>query len=260
MDALENKKLLLSKAISTKVENGNKTIKKNDRGDYLVIVGAVNHFTAGGELYVAEDVQAKFKENSTLMQRCKNNLLEIEDEHPLYEPTMSRQQWFERLYTYDKAKVAGVITELWLEELDECAPGTNLKIILIWAAIKPFTDRPKGLLLKRDLENPEKNVAFSIRSVVYQEMLNFTPVCKIKDIITFDWVSSPGISKAHKFYTAGMQSDYGRLLADLNNAADVSEMCAVIRNTKGLLSSSITDNDLISMVNNTQSKNLLYNW
>ena len=182
----ENKKLLLSKAISTKMENRNKDIKKDENGDYQVIVGAVNHFTAGGELYVAEEVKEKFADNSVLMERCKNDLLEIEDEHPTWEPSMSKAQWFERLYSYDKSKVAAKITKLWLEETDECAPGTDLKIILIWASIRPFTDRPKGLLLKRDLENPDKNVAFSIRSIVYQETFNFTPVCKIKDIITFD--------------------------------------------------------------------------
>ena len=55
----ENKKLLLSKAISTKMENRNKDIKKDENGDYPVIVGAVNHFTAGGELYVAEEVNDK---------------------------------------------------------------------------------------------------------------------------------------------------------------------------------------------------------
>ena len=154
----ENKKLLLSKAISTKMENRNKDIKKDENGDYPVIVGAVNHFTAGGELYVAEEVKEKFADNSVLMERCKNDLLEIEDEHPTWEPSMSKAQWFERLYSYDKSKVAAKITKLWLEETDECAPGTDLKIILIWASIRPFTDRPKGLLLKRDLENPDPSL------------------------------------------------------------------------------------------------------
>jgi len=255
---MDDKKLLLSKAISTKMENRNKDIKKNKDGDYLVIVGAVNHFTAGGELYVAEEVKEKFAENSVLMQRCKNDLLEIEDEHPTWEPTMSKAQWFERLYSYDKSKVAGKITELWLEETDECAPGTDLRIILIWAAIRPFIDRPKGLLLKRDLENPDKNVAFSIRSIIYQETFNLTPVCKIKDIITFDWVSSPGISKAHKYYTAGMLND-GRILADLNIENDVKEMSIILRNTKGLLSSNVK-NDLLKEVSIRDSKNTLLKW
>lgn len=255
---MDDKKLLLSKAISTKMENRNKDIKKNKDGDYLVIVGAVNHFTAGGELYVAEEVKEKFAENSVLMQRCKNDLLEIEDEHPTWEPTMSKAQWFERLYSYDKSKVAGKITELWLEETEECAPGTDLRIILIWAAIRPFTDRPKGLLLKRDLENPDKNVAFSIRSIIYQETFNLTPVCKIKDIITFDWVSSPGISKAHKYYTAGMLND-GRILADLNIENDVKEMSIILKNTKGLLSSNVK-NDLLKEVSIRDSKNTLLKW
>lgn len=255
---MEDKKLLLSKAISTKMENRNKDIKKDENGDYLVIVGAVNHFTAGGELYVAEEVKEKFAENSILMERCKNDLLEIEDEHPTWEPSMSKAQWFERLYSYDKAKVAGKITKLWLEETDEYAPGTDLKIILIWAAIRPFTDRPKGLLLKRDLENPDKNVAFSIRSIIYQETFNLTPVCKIKDIITFDWVSSPGISKAHKYYTAGMLSQ-GRILADLNIEADVKEMSSILTATKGLLSSNVK-NDLLKEVSKKDSRNTLLKW
>ena len=72
----ENKKLLLSKAISTKMENRNKDIKKDENGDYPVIVGAVNHFTAGGELYVAEEVKEKKKwENRRHIRRVVKKVM-----------------------------------------------------------------------------------------------------------------------------------------------------------------------------------------
>lgn len=258
-----NNKLLLSRAISTKIENANKVIKKNDRGDYLVVVGAVNHFNKQGEFYTAQDVQSKFfQANSMLMQRCKDGNVKIESEHPVQEPNMSKRAWFERLYSYDKLRVAAVITELWLEELTVKESGTDLNIILIWAAIKPLVDRDLGITLKKDLDNPDVNTAFSIRSIIIKELVNFTSVCKIEDIITFDWVSSPGIAKANTCYSAGMESnkDYSIHLANLADEAEVSRIQYIIKNTPGLESSAVLSGNLEQELNTTISKNKLFKW
>lgn len=257
-----DKKLLLSRSISTKIENSNKTIKKNERGDYCVVVGAVNHFSKAGEFYTAQDVQKKFFEtNSMLMQRCKNGDVKIESEHPVFESNMDKRAWFERLYSYDKTRVAAIITELWLEELPIKENGTDLNIILIWAAIKPLEDRALGRTLKLDLDNPDINTAFSIRSIIIKELVNFTTVCKIKDIITFDWVSSPGIGKANTFYSAGMESskDYSVHLANLENFEEVNTVKRIITNTPGLESSSLSG-ALAKNIDNIVSTKKLLNW
>lgn len=257
-----DKKLLLSRSIATKIENSNKTIKKNERGEYCVVVGAVNHFSKAGEFYTAQDVREKFfQANSMLMQRCKNGDVKIESEHPVFEANMDKRAWFERLYSYDKLRVAGIITELWLEELPIKENGTDLNIILIWAAIKPLEDRPLGKTLKLDLDNPDINTAFSIRSIIIKELVNFTTVCKIEDIICFDWVSSPGIGKANTFYTAGMESskDYSVHLANLNNLEETNTVKKIITNTPGLESSSLSS-ALADNINSIVSTKKLLNW
>lgn len=257
------KKILLSRSISTKAENANKVIKKNDRGEYLVIVGAVNHFNKSGEFYTAEDVKERFfKDNAMLMKRCKAGDVKIESEHPVQEPGMSKNAWFQRLYGYDKTRVAAIITELYLEETNEKEDGTNCNIILIWAAIKPLEDRELGLTLKKDLENPDINTAFSIRSIIIKEQVNFITVCKIEDIITFDWVSSPGIGKANTFYTAGMESarDYSINLANLSNVNELNTIRYLLKNTPGLENSSVLNSSLNSEINRVISADKLFKW
>ena len=260
------KKLLLSRSIATKAENANKVIKKNERGDYLVVVGAVNHFNKSGEFYTAEDVKQRFfTENAMLMKRCKSGDVKIESEHPVQEPGMSKNAWFQRLYGYDKLRVAAIITELYLEETNIKENGTDLNIILIWAAIKPLEDRELGRTLKKDLENPDINTAFSIRSIIIKEQVNFITVCKIEDIITFDWVSSPGIAKANTFYTAGMESaivgkDYSVSLANLNNASEISIIRHMLKTTPGLENAIVLDNNLQSEMSRVISEDKLFNW
>ena len=259
----EAMKLLLSRSIATKAENANKVIRKNERGDYLVVVGAVNHFNKSGEFYTAEDVKQRFfTENAMLMKRCKSGDVKIESEHPVQEPGMSKNAWFQRLYGYDKLRVAAIITELYLEETNVKENGTDLNIILIWAAIKPLEDRELGLTLKKDLENPDINTAFSIRSIIIKEQVNFITVCKIEDIITFDWVSSPGIAKANTFYTAGMEGakDYSIKLANLSNANEINIIRHMLKSTPGLENSIVLNGNMQKELTRVISEDKLFKW
>lgn len=264
----DNKKILLSRGIQTKMENANKQVKKNDDGSFDVVVGAVNHFNSMGEFYTAEGVREKFfKANSYLMERCKGGYLRIESEHPVFKTGMTQEEWFQRLYSFDKVRTAGVITELWLEELSIKEDGTDMNIILIWARIMPLTDRELGVTLQKDLENPNINTAFSIRSIIIKELVNLNTVCKIQDIITFDWVSSPGIKKANAFYTAGMESslnlniDNSISLANLNVKKDVDKLRYMLHaKSSGLENNSHLYNVLQNTLTENSNRNRILGW
>lgn len=264
----ENKKILLSRGIQTKMENANKQVKKNADGSFDIVVGAVNHFNSVGEFYTAEGVKEKFfKDNSYLMERCRGGYLRIESEHPVYTTRMTQEEWFQRLYSFDKLRTAGVINELWLEELDITEDGTDMKIILIWARVMPLTDRELGIALQKDLENPNINTAFSIRSIIVKELVNLNTVCKIQDIITFDWVSSPGIKKANAFYTAGMESalklntDNSVSLANLNVKKDIDKLRYMLNaKSSGLENNSHLFKVLENTLKENGNKNRILSW
>jgi hypothetical protein len=184
----------------------NRQLEKDANGYYRVTLGALNAFNASGDFYLAEGIK-EFIENEShsLARRIKAGYLKGEAGHPVYETGMSKAEFFSRNQRIHQPLVSHHIREIILTPTDKPSgiPGIS-NLVLIEAWLKP--SGTYGDALQKDLENPDCNVAFSIRSFTNDSVIGGTNIKKIVQIITWDWVVEPGIQLANKFSKLGTES------------------------------------------------------
>jgi len=208
---------------SVKSTADNRKPEKDDKGYSLVTLGALNIVNSAGEYYTAKDVKDMFtNDNSTLMRRIKNGALRGEVGHPKFVPGMSKTQFFNRNIKIDEENVCVHIRDLILEETDRPSelPGEG-NIILVKGWIIP--SGPKGAFLEKALDNPEENVAFSVRCFTKNTFKDGVVYKKIVQLITYDYVNEPGISDATKFKTLGIES-MDSVIMDLDDISDGNDI------------------------------------
>lgn len=177
----------------------NTKIEQDERGWYKVNLGAVNAFNAHGAFYSEEGVRNLiYDKHSRLGAKLENGYLFGEFEHPKISPSMKPEEVFSRVIYTDPHNKSHHIKKL--ELIDTGKPtgnGFSGNTIQIVGWVLP--DGPHGDMLKKSLDNPEINTAFSIRCFTEDTMMGRTQIRRIKTIVTFDWVSEPGIASANKF-------------------------------------------------------------
>ena len=189
-----------------KSSTDNRKLEMDKNGYYKVNLGGLNTFNSNGEFYVADGVKDLLtNKSSSLARRLKSGYLKSEMDHPQYNPAMSKAQFYSRNMKIDIANTACHIRDIILTPTSEASdvPGQG-NFILIEGWIKP--SGPHGEALKKALDNPDENVAFSIRSFTSDKVVNGIRMKKIMQIITFDWVLEPGIAKASKWKKLSIES------------------------------------------------------
>jgi hypothetical protein len=199
---------ITSKIILTTVKSDqdNRALEKDDKGYYKVNLGGFNCFNSAGEFYTAEDIEDIFvKESSSFNRRLKSGQLRMEVEHPAFEPGMSTAQYMARNMKILLSNTCCHIREVILTPTSDSSgiPGQG-NFILVEAWIKP--SGPHGDALKASLDNPEENTAFSIRCLTANTRKNGLVFKKLGQVITWDWVLEPGISKATKWKKLSIES------------------------------------------------------
>ena len=190
-----------------KANTQNADLKKDDKGYYYVTLGALNVFNSANEFYILDkSVEDLFtKDSSVLMRRLKAGYLKGEVGHPKLEQGMTREQFFARNMRIDERNVCVHIRDIILEETDiDSGFGDGSKVVTVSGWVKP--SGPHAEALERDLENPDVNVAFSIRSFTNNRLQNGVVVKRIGQVITWDWVTEPGIASANKWTKLGIES------------------------------------------------------
>lgn len=184
---------------SIKLSSGNNTLEKDKDGFYKVTMGALNTFNESGDFYLADGVKDIIENKShTLARRLKAGYLKGEVGHPQYQPGMTKAQFYSRNMRIDLNNTSHHIREIILTPTERPSgmPGKG-NIILIEAWIKPTG--PGGPALEKELEDPNINVAFSIRCFTKDEVVNGVNIKRILQIVTWDYVAEPGIKIANKF-------------------------------------------------------------
>jgi len=221
---------------TVKSTTDNRTLEKDDKGYYFVTLGALNVINSAGEFYTADDVRNMFTDNnSTLMRRLKTGALRGEVGHPKFVPGMTRDQFLARNLKIYEENVCVHIRELVLEEsnIDSGVPGKG-NVILVKGWVKP--SGPKGDFLQKALDNPEENVAFSVRCLTKNTFVNGIVIKKIVQLITYDYVNEPGIKYATKWKELSIES-MDSIVMDLDDIADGDEVdecfaCSLESNTE----------------------------
>lgn len=183
-----------------------KSIKKDDKGYYLITLGAFNAFNRSGAFYLMDGVRDLIEnKSSSFNRRIRDGYLKGEAGHPVYESGMSSGEFIERNLRIEHARISHHIRDVFFKET-QTPSGMSGKgnIVLAQAWIRP--DGPFGDALKKSLDDPETNVAFSIRCFTQDTVVGGVTIKQVVQIITWDWVIEPGIKVANKFDTLNMES------------------------------------------------------
>ena len=206
--------------MANKVEN-----LKKDGNYYRVVVGGFNIENHSGAYYpLTPSVEQLFSETGIIRRRINAGLCRGEYGHPKPDG-MDMQSYIRRLAVIDPLLTSHHFRSFTLEHAKD---EKNKDIILTVAELTP--SGPYGPVLKQQLENLYENVAFSIRSFTNNAMVGSKQHRIVKDALTWDAVSEPGIKTANQYFTANLESVYDDIIIDehmLNSAIDSVEVAGL---------------------------------
>lgn len=168
-------------------------------GYYTVILGALDFPNSVGYTYVSQTALHLFQDNSAFIRRINTGYLTGECGHPKRTPGMSYDDYMVRIHTLEETNISHHIKKVWL---DFNQRQNYNGAVLIMGKVKPAG--PKGPALLEALQNVAQNVAFSIRSFTRDD--NVRRQKHLDTILTWDWVSEPGLSIANKFQNPSLES------------------------------------------------------
>jgi len=225
-----NKTKLTTKKDQQGVEN---SIVKDDNGYYKITLGAFNTYNASGIFYKIKNPETLLTTNTIFNRRLTNGQLRSELEHPDYKG-MTNREIIERTIKIDLTNICAHIKAVEFVNTGRYEKGwEGYPITIIYGWVKPTG--PHGPSLQESLDNPDENVAFSIRSLVKQYYTGSILTRSVLDISTFDRVLENGIAVATQWNAAGIESlnltsDVGvcidgSCIKDLTIAANENQGC-----------------------------------
>lgn len=167
----------------------------DENGYYDLILGALEFDNSYGAQYSLRSAQELFKASSSLVRRMNNGYCKSECGHPKREPGMTDDDFLYRIMRIEETRVCAHIKKVWIDF--DSVKHKGRPVIAIRGLVKP--SGPLGPSLKESLENPDENVAFSIRSITDDEIYRGKHIKHFREIITWDFVTEPGLSIANKF-------------------------------------------------------------
>lgn len=240
---------------TVKSAGDNRVLEKDDKGYYKVTLGALNVFNSAGEFYTLDGVEDLFtNKSSILMRRLKSGNLKGEVGHPKFVPGMRREEFYGRNMRVEETNTSHHVRDIMLEETNiDSGMGDGSKVILVMGWLKP--SGVHGDALQKDLDNPEVNVNFSVRSFTKNTFLGGTTIKRIVQLVTWDWVTEPGISHASKWKTLGVESvDVLSIsIEEIGHGDDINECfnCSLeSEDERAMVRELITNSDNIDNVDN----------
>lgn len=195
---------------SCQVLNGtNKTgtLKKNDKGYYEMIVGALNMTNNKGEYYSYDYARKFFDEASDLIRMAKKGVLRGEYGHPK-QGMLSDDKFIERLLTVEETTTCCHHRRIWLD-FDKFKTPDGKPFIGIMSEIAP--SGPYGDPLEKQINNGQENVCFSIRCFSMPHKIAGRIIKEMKHVVTFDAVNEPGIAQATKYNSPSLENHSNRI-------------------------------------------------
>lgn len=178
-------------------------LPKDSDGYYTMPIGALNTFNSAGDYYPYEEAKDLFTSSAPLMRRIKTGCLKGEYGHPKILPNQSMDSFASRVMQIDEQKTCVHFSDLWLD-FDSVKDEMGKPVIAVMAKLTP--SGPFGPALQKSLDNPKEDVCFSIRSFTEDVRVNGVRQRQLREIITYDCVTEPGINVARKYKAPTLES------------------------------------------------------
>lgn len=241
----------------------NKVVEKNEKGWYRVKFGEFNTYNSKDEFYLDTGLKELFAETDSYLSiknRLESGLLKGEVTHPVREGH-TETEWVQRNILIHGGFASHTIMNLeYIVTNKEVMSG--YKVIELWAWILP-TENEHGRSLKADLDNPDVNVAFSIRCFSRIVYINGKRCRQITKIVTWDLIDIPGMKNSTKggdieaiTRESGL-SDFLITNETLDNLSTILKNSEVTSESAGFLS---VVEDLKAMVNPKEDSSVFYAW
>jgi len=226
-------------------------------GYYTFIIGGLNCYNSAGEYYVAKGAIALFEKSSALMRRITTGSLYGELGHPQRAQGVNMNDFYNRVLTIEQQNITCHFSEIWLDfDYGKNNPEANNKeLIAIMGKIKPAG--PHADSLKASIENGKENVAFSIRGITENKLVNGRVERTLEQIITWDKVVEPGISIANKWKSPVLEELSNVLITKkelVQMAKANKESCFATESSKDL------DNEIITKFTDKSVTPNIFKW
>lgn len=224
--------------VTTRLENAGKRgeLKADSNGYYQVVLGGLNIYNSVGEYYTAQGATELFQKQSDLMRRLTNGNLYGECGHPKPLPGQSEDDYLRRVMYVEETNYSHHISNIELDpNFGKKNPEfKNPDIIGIIGWVKPFG--AKGGQLEAALNNPKQNVNFSIRALSRNSYRGGTTIRTLEHILTWDWVTEPGLAVANKWNSPVLESYVDHVLTErvLNRIIESTPECAAMESSKAM--------------------------
>lgn len=194
-------------------------LKKDERGYYEVVLGALEFGNSINAVYTESSAQRLFRESSSFMRKISRGYMRGEYGHPKMERGMSHRDWITRILTVDEGNISHHIREVSIDKARVNDRGVPVIAIMGWLT-------PCGVhgdALQKSLDNPDENVAFSIRSLTEDRLVGGRIHKDLHEVVTWDFVNEPGLSVANKYQSPSLESFNQDLTLDLDVLRDLVE-------------------------------------
>ena len=172
-------------------------------GYYSVILGAFDFPNSVGDIYPWKSAKKLFDDSGALLRRISTGQQRGECGHPKLSPGMTKSQYITRICTIEETRVCFHMKEVWIDK--EAVKGPNGRpVVAVMGKVKP--SGPYGQALKDQLDNPNENVAFSVRSLTRDTRIASQKFKHMTTLVTWDQVNEPGISVATKYNNPSLES------------------------------------------------------
>ena len=177
----------------------------NADGYFTQPIGGLNCYNSAGHYYPYEDARAVFQDSAAFMRRVKTGCLKGELGHPKPAPgqSMDSPEFMRRVMTIAEDNVCVHFRSIWLD-MNSIKDSRGRPVVAIMAEFRPTG--PKANALERSVTNQSEDTCFSIRS--FSEDFRRGGVLQrcIREVVTFDHVTEPGIDFARKFRAPALEN------------------------------------------------------
>lgn len=184
-------------------------LKPDETGYYPTVFGAFNLVTRNNIFYeMTNEIKNMFEASSSLQRRIQEKKLRSEWGHPDLRLLRTKSEILSRLNEIRELNVCSHIRSL---NLIESKDEFRKPIYLVTGWQRP--SGPHDEAFKRQLDNPDESVAFSLRSITRTFQRGGQVVKNVTTLVTYDAVNDNGVIQADQMeYAKSNQT----IVADVN--------------------------------------------